>query len=85
MMASHSVWMLSAFSPPFLLPQTVFLLMAVLRKEPYYAFTLKGCVLGRQNKASMGHAVLLDLLHDPRIITVTTTLSMDGGNEPSQR
>lgn len=64
---------------------SVFLLMAVLRKEPYYTFTLKGCVLGRQNKASMGHAVLLDLLHDPRIITVTTTLSMDGGNEPSQR
>lgn len=32
----------------------------------------------------MGHAVLLDLLHDPRIVTVTTILSMDGGNEPSQ-
>lgn len=53
--------------------------MTVLRKKPYYVFTSKGCVLDRQNKANMSHAVLLDLLHDPRIITVTTTLSMDGG------
>lgn len=59
--------------------------MTVLRKKPYYAFTLKGCVLDRRNKANMSHSVSLDLLYDPRIIIVTTTLSMDGGNESSQR
>lgn len=59
--------------------------MTVLRKDPYNGFTLKKYVLGRQNQVSMAKALLLRLLRDPWIITVTTALSMDGENEPSQR
>lgn len=47
----------------------VSLLTPIHRKDPY-GFTLEECVLGWQKQASMASAVLLRLLHGPRIRTV---------------
>lgn len=47
----------------------VSLLTPVLRKDPY-RFTLEECVLGWKRQASVASAVLLHLLHGPRIRTV---------------